>query len=238
MTRPDKPSDGAVARACNRCRSRVYLGIAHTCPDATCYYHVPIATTRDTQAGEPVAVEYRIARFAESDPVAYVKLRGPVNQFGESEWQRKAELYDHMQEVVAAAGFDSITQAIARDTQAVEVFTGAEIWQSYADNNEPDGTRYVLATDYEASQREVAFRGHKIQEGRARILAAESYIEKLEADLEAMRARAEAAEAKYRWLCENLAMAALLMHRDQYATPQRCVEALMPLDTAEQERCE
>lgn len=55
----------------------------------------------------------RTRKFSELDPGAYVWLRGPVDQDGNSIWERQSDLYEHMKSVVEAAGFESITECVS-----------------------------------------------------------------------------------------------------------------------------
>jgi len=66
------------------------------------------------------SIDERIQHFAESDPQAYVALRGPIDQSGRSVWEGQSNAYEEMRAVVLANGYGSITELLASVKRAHE----------------------------------------------------------------------------------------------------------------------
>lgn len=58
-------------------------------------------------------IDERIQAFAESDPQAYIALRGPIDQDLRSVWEGQSNLYEEMRNVVLANGYNSVTEFLA-----------------------------------------------------------------------------------------------------------------------------
>ena len=40
----------STMKPCAKCRKLIYAGVAHTCPDSACYYHVPLSNPAPSSA--------------------------------------------------------------------------------------------------------------------------------------------------------------------------------------------
>lgn len=59
------------------------------------------------------SMEERWKAFADSDPEAYVALRGPIDQNCNSVWEGQSKRYDELTTEANASGFDSLDDAVA-----------------------------------------------------------------------------------------------------------------------------